>query len=218
VKICIVDDHEIVREGLRRAFADDSSIEIVSEAGSGFQAIREAKLTLPDLMLVDFRLPDMTGDVLCKRIRKGFPSTQVVMLTTYLSEEVVQRSIDAGASGFVTKASGLRELREVIAKLATGEQQTFDGGASTIVQRLYATDARAAPERSLTPQQERVLELSVQGLTYAEVGEQLHISESTVRFHIHNLKERLQVRTKAELIAVAIRSALITPDGDHPGA
>jgi len=218
VRICVVDDHEIVREGLRRALPSDSSIEVVGDAGSGFEALQEARRTLPDVMLVDFRLPDMTGDVLCRRIRKGFPSTQVVMLTTYLSEEVVQRAIDAGAAGFVTKASGLNELREVIAKLAAGEKHAFCGGASAIVQRLYAADALRVPERSLTPQQERVLELSVRGLTYAEVGEQLHISESTVRFHIQSLKERLRVRTKAELIAVAIRSALITPDGDDPVA
>ncbi|HEX3511885.1 MAG TPA: response regulator transcription factor [Solirubrobacteraceae bacterium] len=211
-----MDDHEIVREGLRRALSNDPTIEVVGEAGTGAEALREARRNLPDVMLVDYRLPDTTGDELCRTIRGSFPSTQVVMLTTYLSEEVVRRSIEAGAAGFVTKASGLDELRDVLAKLAAGATAAFTGGASAIVQRLYEATAARAPKRPLTPQQERVLELAAHGLTYGEISGRLHISESTVRFHIQGLKERLDVRTKTELIAVAIRSALISPDTDSP--
>lgn len=217
MRICIVDDHEIVREGLRRALPNDPDIEIVGEGASGADALREARRTLPDVMLVDFRLPDMTGDDLCREVRKRFPSTRVVMLTTYLNEEVVQRSIDAGAAGFVTKAAGLDELREVLSRVREGSG-AIEGGASSIVQRLHASDAERAPKRPLTPQQERVLELAARGLTYSEIGARLHISESTVRFHVQSLKERLEVRTKAELIAIAIRSALIAPDGSDPTA
>jgi DNA-binding NarL/FixJ family response regulator len=213
MRICVVDDHEIVREGLRRALPNDPEVEVVGEAASGAEALREARRTLPDVMLVDFRLPDMTGDELCRRIRAGFPSTKVVMLTTYLSEDVVRRSLEAGASGFVTKASGLDELRDVLAKLGD-DAPVFTGGASAIVQRLHEANAERAPRRPLTPQQERVLELAAHGLTYSEISSRLHISESTVRFHVQSLKERLGVRTKTELIAVAIRAALISPDTD----
>jgi DNA-binding NarL/FixJ family response regulator len=214
MRICVIDDHEIVREGLRRALPNDPTIEVVGEAASGTEALREARRTLPDVMLVDFRLPDMTGDELCRRIRSGFPSTKVVMLTSYLSEDVVRRSLDAGAAGFVTKAAGLKELRDVLGKLDDQDGPAFGGGASAIVQRLYEANAAQAPRRPLTPQQERVLELAAHGLTYGEISGRLHISESTVRFHIQSLKERLGVRTKTELIAVAIRSALISPDTD----
>ncbi|HEY4452124.1 MAG TPA: response regulator transcription factor [Solirubrobacteraceae bacterium] len=214
MRICVVDDHEIVREGLRRALSSDPSLEVVGEAGTGAEALREARRKLPDVMLLDYRLPDTTGDELCRTIRGAFPSTQVVMLTTYLSEDVVRRSIEAGAAGFVTKSSGLDELRDVLAKLAAGASSAFSGGASAIVQRLYDATATRAPRRPLTPQQERVLELAAHGLTYSEISARLHISESTVRFHIQSLKERLDVRTKTELIAVAIRSALISPDTD----
>jgi DNA-binding NarL/FixJ family response regulator len=214
MRICVVDDHEIVREGLRRALPNDPSIEVVGEAASGAEALREARRTLPDVMLVDFRLPDMTGDELCRRIRSGFPSTRVVMLTTYLSEDVVRRSLEAGAAGFVTKASGLDELRDALAKLDDEDAPVFAGGASAIVQRLHDANAERATRRPLTPQQERVLELAAYGLTYSEISGRLHISESTVRFHIQSLKERLGVRTKTELIAVAIRAALISPDTD----
>lgn len=214
MRICVVDDHEIVREGLRQALPNDPRIEVVGEAASGAEALHQARRTLPDVMLVDFRLGDMTGDELCRRIRKDFPSTQVVMLTTYLSEDVVRRCIDAGAAGFVTKASGLDELRAVLAKLDEQPGASFSGGPSAVVQRLYETDAKRAPRRSLTPQQERVLELAAHGFTYSEISARLHISESTVRFHIQSLKERLGVRTKTELIATAIRCALISPDSE----
>lgn len=218
MRICIVDDHEIVREGLRRALPDCQGTEVVAEAASGSEALREARRALPDLMLIDFRLPDMTGDELCRKIRRSFPSIRVVVLTTYLNEEVVQRSIDSGAAGFVTKAAGLDELRAVLERLEQGEEAALAGGASEIVQHLHCDTSRSWPSTSqaLTPQQERVLELAAQGLTYGQISGRLHISESTVRFHIQSLKERLGVRTKAELIAVAIRSALIAPDGADP--
>lgn len=216
MKICIVDDHDIVREGLRQALGNDPAIEVVGEGASGSQALQEARRTLPDVMVVDYRLPDMTGAELCKRIRAGFPSTSVVMLTTYLSEEVVQQSVEAGAAAFVTKAAGLSELREVLARIAAGDDGPLVEGASAVVQRLHASEPERTPMRSLTPRQERVLELAAQGLTYSEISSRLHISESTVRFHIQQLKARFGVKTKAELLTTAIRSALIDPDGTNP--
>jgi DNA-binding NarL/FixJ family response regulator len=213
MKICVVDDHEIVREGLRTVLPSDPMIEVVAEAASGAEALTAVRRTLPDVVLTDYRLPDMTGDELCRRILALAPSTAVVILTTYLSEDVVQRSIDAGAAGFVTKAAGLEELRGVLGDLARGERRSLEA-TSAVVQRLHQSAARDADSRTLTPQQERVLELAAAGLTYGEISRKLHVSESTVRFHIQSLKERLGVRTKTELIATAIRSALIAPGQD----
>jgi DNA-binding NarL/FixJ family response regulator len=215
VRVCVVDDHEIVREGLRSALPNDPAIDVVGEAASGAEALSLVRRQLPDVVVSDYRLPDMTGEELCRRIRAGFPSTAVVILTTYLSEEVVSRSLDAGAAGFVTKAAGLEELRRVLHGLAEGETPALMGGAPGVVQRLFdAATSQHAEIRSLTPQQERVLELAAAGLTYGEIGEQLSISPSTVRFHIQSLKERVGVKTRTELIAVAIRSALIAPGAD----
>jgi DNA-binding NarL/FixJ family response regulator len=213
VRVCIVDDHEIVREGLRVALSNDPDVEVVAEAASAAQALREIRRSLPDLALTDYRLPDMSGDELCARIRADFPSTAVVFLTTYLSEEVVQRAFEAGAAGFVTKAAGLDELRRVLAEVGSGGGRGI-AGSSAVVKRLYEAACEHTEAPRLTPQQERVLELAAEGLTYAQIGERLHISESTVRFHVQRLKEKLNVATKAELIAVAIRSALIAPGQD----
>jgi DNA-binding NarL/FixJ family response regulator len=214
MRICVVDDHEIVREGLRTVLGTSNDIEVVAEADTAAGALTAVRRSVPDVVLTDFRLPDMPGDELCRRIREIAPSTAVVILTTYLSENIVQRSIDAGAAGFVTKAAGLDELRRVLSRVRDNGATPMRNAPSTVVQLLHQTAGRDVAHRALTPQQERVLELAASGLTYREIGRQLHVSESTVRFHIQSLKERLGVKTKTELIALAIREALIAPGTD----
>ncbi|WP_433503016.1 response regulator transcription factor [Pseudonocardia halophobica] len=217
MRLCIVDDHEVVREGLRTALGKDPSIDVVAEAGSAEQALGEVRRYRPDIVLTDFRLPDMPGDELCRRIRAAHAATAVVVLTTYLSEEVVRAAIDAGAAAFVTKGAGLQELRAALADVAAGGT-SLRGGSGALVERLHRQARAQAPEsRSLTPRQERVLELAAEGLTYREIATQLSISTSTVRFHIQGLKDRLGARTMSELVAIAIRSALITPAPEFPG-
>lgn len=218
MRVCVVDDHEIVREGLRTVLPNDPDVEIVAEAASAGEALQALRRHLPDVLVTDYRLPDMTGAELCARVRDDFPSTAVVVLTTYLSEDVVQRCTDAGAAGFVTKAAGLGELRRVLRLAASGDRSSemATGGTSALVKRLHDASSKGVPgaRRALTPQQERVLELAARGMTYGEISRELHVSESTVRFHIQGLKDRLGVRTKAELIATAVRSALIAPGVD----
>src|SRR3712207_4229376 len=110
MRIIIVDDHEVVREGVRAALANDPRITVVGEAATGEEAVRCVRRTLPDIALVDLRLPDMRGEDLTRRLVRDFPQTAVVILTTYLSEETVRASLDAGAVGYVTKAAGLPAL------------------------------------------------------------------------------------------------------------
>jgi DNA-binding NarL/FixJ family response regulator len=209
-RVLIVDDHEIVREGLRSSLASDERLEIVGAAASGAEALEITRRTLPDIALVDLRLPDIGGEELCRRFRERFPGTAVIVLTTYLSEETVRGAIQAGAVGYVTKASGLGQLRAAITRAMEGRQATPAEGPQ-IVQSLHEVVAARMDEAILTPQQERVLELAAQGLTNTEIGERLFIAESTVRFHVQKLKAKLGARTKTELVAKAIRIGLIAP-------
>ncbi|WP_433503009.1 response regulator [Pseudonocardia halophobica] len=223
MRVGIVDDHEVVREGLRLALTGtpELAVEVVAEAGSGQEARDLVRRHGMDVLLLDYRLPDATGDALCADLLGLRPSLRIVMLTSYLSEDVVQRCRSAGAAGFVTKAAGLDELRSVLGRIAAGEDGGVVRSTSATVQRLYAAakpgDAGADARRVLTPQQERVLELAAEGYTYAEIGARLHLSVSTVRFHIRGVKERLGVRTRSQLIATAIREALIAPGSDATG-
>jgi DNA-binding NarL/FixJ family response regulator len=216
MRILIVDDHEIVREGLAATLASDPRLEIVGSAATAKDALMLARRTLPDIALVDLRLPDMTGEELTRELRQRFPSTAVIVLTTYLSEETVRGALKAGAAAYVTKAAGLPELRSAIDRIAAGESAGGVGAGPQIVKQLHDLVSSRMDDALPTPQQERVLELAAQGLTNHEIGDRLFISESTVRFHIQKLKTKFSARTKTELIAKAIRVGVIAPAAeDH---
>jgi DNA-binding NarL/FixJ family response regulator len=212
MRILIVDDHEVVREGLVAALSSDANHEVVAVASTAEEGVRRAKQTLPDVALVDFRLPDMSGIDLCRRMRQNFPSMALVMLTSYLSEDTVRDAIQAGATGYVTKSAGLTELRRVLARIEDAPGDSRPVGASQIVEQLHRIAHANAGGAGPTPQQQRVLELAAEGLTNEQIGARLFISESTVRFHLQKLKAKLGARSKTELIARAIRKGLISPD------
>lgn len=210
-RLLIVDDHEVVREGLASALAADERFEIVGTAATGKAALERARQTLPDIALVDLRLPDMRGEDLTRQIRERFPSTAVIVLTTYLGEGTVRAALEAGAAAYVTKAAGLPELRAAIERVVE-EPTAVDGTAAPqIVKQLHSLVAARMDDAIPTPRQEAVLELAAQGMTNGEIGARLFISESTVRFHVQKLKEKFSARTKTELIAKAIRTGFIAP-------
>lgn len=214
MRIMIVDDHDIVREGVRAALSSDPRLEVVAEAASGAEALRAVRRTLPDLALVDLRLPDMRGEDLTRELARDFPSTAVIILTTYLSEETVRGALEAGAVAYVTKAAGLPELLAAIERVRDGDRAPGASEGLQIVRQLHQVVSSRMTTAAPTPQQERVLELAAQGFTNQEIGERLFISESTVRFHVQKLKSKFEARTKTELIAKAIRTGFIAPAGE----
>jgi DNA-binding NarL/FixJ family response regulator len=212
VRIIIVDDHEIVREGLIATLAASAELTVVGAAATGRDAVTLARRAQPDVALVDLRLPDMSGDDVCRELLRMMPSMAVVILSTYLSEEAVRSALRAGAAGYVTKAAGVSKLREVLHGIRHGSgERPQTHQAPQIVKQLHDLVSEREGGLRATPQQERVLELAAQGLTNREVGERLFISESTVRFHIQKLKESTCARTRTELIAKAIHAGLIPP-------
>jgi DNA-binding NarL/FixJ family response regulator len=211
MRVLIVDDHEIVREGVRSALSSDSRFEVVGEAADAQEALRCARRTLPDVALIDLRLPDMRGEELTREFTRDFPNTAVIILTTYLSEETVRDALAAGAAGYVTKAAGLPELKAALERVMNGELVPSTAAGPQIVKQLHSLVNARMSGVSPTPQQERVLELAAQGFTNSEIGERLFISESTVRFHVQKLKAKFAARTKTELIAKAIRTGFIAP-------
>lgn len=214
MRLLIVDDHEVVREGLRVSLSTDPRLDVVGTAETGRAALEVARRTLPDIALVDLRLPDMSGEDLTRQFKSRFPSTAVIILTTYLSEETVRGALDAGARAYVTKAAGLPELRAAIDRVMGDGVPVDASNGPQIVKQLHELVAGRMTEAMPTPQQERVLELAAQGFTNHEIGARLFISESTVRFHVQKLKAKFGARTKTELIAKAIRTGYIPPAGE----
>ena len=209
MRILIVDDHEVVRAGLTAILS--TKFEVVGAAATGAEALRIASVKRLDVAIVDLRLPDMTGEEVCRQLRAGAPGLEVVILTTYMNDETVRGALQAGATAYVTKAAGLPELLSVLERIARGEPASDPDSVPQIVSQLHALIARRTDAVPLTPQQESVLDLAAEGLTNEEIGRRLYISESTVRFHLQKLKTKFAARSKTDLIARAIRSGAISP-------
>ncbi|WP_040597455.1 response regulator [Patulibacter medicamentivorans] len=207
----IVDDHDLVRHGIRSVLAGDSRVRVVAEASTGGLALRQAAAAQLDLALVDLRLPDMRGEDVVRGILEVRPQAAIVVVSAYLSEDTVRGALQAGAIGYVTKTAGLTELRTVIDRVVRGERGSAEVTGHQIVERLHSLGSEMSGRPSLTPQQERVLELAAAGWTYQQVGAKLFITESTVRFHVQKMKRKFAARTKTELIATAIRAGVLAP-------
>ncbi|MGE4425226.1 MAG: response regulator [Solirubrobacteraceae bacterium] len=212
--ILIVDDHEIVRDGLKARLSAAGRYGSIVAAATGAEAMRAAARNTPDVVVVDLRLPDMNGTELCRRLRARHPELTIVVLTTYLSEETVREAHAAGADAYVTKAAGVAELRLAIDRARGGHGDGTES-ASQIVRRLHELVDERIGTAQPTPQQTRVLELAAEGLTNREIGAQMFVAESTVRFHMQRLKHLVGARTRTELIAKAIRNGLLPPAPEH---
>lgn len=224
-RLIVVDDHEVVREGLVAVLSQEPDLEIVGTASTGREANELARRTRPDVAIIDLRLPDTRGDALCRELRCLLPQLAVVVLSSSLTEESVRAAMDAGASSYVTKAAGIAELRAAIARTAPGAggcpRETAQMSVSQIVGRLreFVQERADGPADggAPTPQQARVLQLAAEGLTYREMAKRLVLSEATVRFHMQNLKLRYAAASKTDLVVRAIHLGLVTPpDGAGP--
>lgn len=212
----MVDDHEIVREGLVAVLRRDPGLELVGTASTGREATELARRTRPDVAILDMRLPDTSGDALCRELRCLLPDLDVVVLSSSHTEENVRSAMDAGASCYVTKTAGISELRAALARTASKAGADLGMTASQVIDRLQQSVQERADGGAPTPQQARVLQLAAQGLTYRAIAKQLVLSEATVRFHIQNLKLKYAATSKTDLVVRAMQLGLVTPpDRDH---
>ena len=216
LKLIIVDDHEVVTEGLKASLDPDARFVVVGVAHSGEQARALARRTLPDIALLDMHLPDVPGEDVCRQLCTLLPSLTVIVLSSYLSEATVRSAIDAGAWSYVTKAAGLPELRAVLDRAVEDRGRRADGvSVPGIVKHLEGLVEARGEEHVPTPQQARVLELLAEGLTYRRIAERLMISESTVRFHIQKLKVKFGTTSKTEMIVQCIRTGIVASPHDE---
>lgn len=204
-EILVVDDHEIVREGLAASLSD-ATTRVVAAVDRGDQALAVVDEHDVDVAVVDLRLPDMSGHELIAQLRRRRPQLRIIVLSTYLSEESVRLSREAGADAYVAKSAGISELRAAVAQVAAG-----DHGDETPHQ-LVRRQRGGSDTLRLTPQQEKVLALAADGATDRQIATKLSLSESTVRFHIQRLKAVLGARSKTQVIAEALRRELIRPE------
>lgn len=209
IRTVLVDDHALLREGLRAVLERHDGIAVVGEAGSFDAALAEVAHTRPDVVVVDLKLTagtDYEGMRLIGELTRWDPQPAVLVLTTFLDDDLVVRAVRAGARGYVVKDVDTTELVRAIRALAGGGS-AFDPRSSTIVMRTMAGERNVSAE--LTEREREVLRLLADGLSNAAIGRRLYISESTVKFHIRNLIRKLGVSKRTDAVYVASKRGYI---------
>lgn len=202
IRIALVDDHSLVREGIRALLAVMEPLEVVGEAESGAQALEMVGRTLPDLLLVDIGLKDMNGLELTRALRQQYPSIKILILSMYDNQEYVSESVRSGASGYVLKNAPSREIIAAIEAIASGG--TFY--SAEIAQKLAA---EKHPHNELTPRENQVLARMVQGLNNKEMARELDISVRTIETHRLSIRRKLNIDKPAALLNYAMEHGLI---------
>jgi two-component system response regulator NreC len=213
-RLLLVDDHAVVRTGLRMLLEGDDEIEIVGEAENASDALNLISQLKPDVVLMDIGLPDMSGIDATRRIRQLAPDSAVLALTIHEDEEYFFKMLDAGASGYVPKRAAPEELLTAIRVTAQGEVYLYPSLAKLLV-KDYLTQALQPKNQStlngLTPRENEVLTLLADGSSNAEIAQQLSISPKTVARHRENIMGKLNLHTRTELVKYAIRKGIIQP-------
>jgi two-component system response regulator DevR len=206
-RVLIVDDHEVVREGLRALLGRREGMEVVGMAGSVKEAIAEARKMEPDVIVMDVRLPDGSGIEACREIREVRPETKVIMLTSYADEEAVFASILAGAAGYVLKQTRGNVLGDAITAVANGESLLDSAVTQKVLERMRKANERKDddPLDKLTDQEHKILVLIADGKTNKEIAEDVFLSDKTVKNYVSNILNKLNLRRRSEAAAFIAR-------------
>jgi two-component system response regulator DevR len=210
-RLIIVDDHAMVRHGLRSMLERDPTVEVVAEADTHASAVQAIESGAPDIVLLDLRLGGESEDdglALCATITRRFPRVGVLVVTTFLTDRLVTEAIRNGAKGYVLKDVDAVQLLQSIRAVRRGES-AFDSHVAAVVVRSLSGRGEPATVATLTAREREILDLVAQGLSNREIGARLYISETTVKFHVHNVLEKFKVRRRAELVFRAGRLGLL---------
>jgi DNA-binding NarL/FixJ family response regulator len=207
ITVLLVDDHAVVRAGYRRLLEESGRISVVGEAASAAEAYQQFSTAEPDVVVMDIALPGVSGIEGMRRILARKPTARVLMFSMYEDAIFVRRALDAGASGYLTKASAPRTLVEAVDAVASGRRYL----SKDVVQTLEVTPARAdfAAASSLSAREFEILKLLAQGSSVAEIAAQLSLTQKTVANHQSSIKQKLDVSSATQLMRAAMRLGLV---------
>ena len=214
IRVLVVDDHALFRRGLQMVLEQEPDIEVVGEASDGTEAVETAAETLPDIVLMDVRMPRRGGIDACTAIHDVAPSTKIIMLTISDEEADLYDAIKAGAMGYLLKEISIEEVASAIRAVHGGQSLISPSMASKLLTEFAAmvkkTDERQqVPAPRLTDREMEVLKLVAKGLNNRDIAKQLFISENTVKNHIRNILEKLQLHSRMEAVVYAVREKLL---------
>jgi NarL family two-component system response regulator LiaR len=207
IKVLVVDDHPITRAGLTLFLKAHSDLLLVGEASSGEDAVAFCEEEVPDVILMDLKLPKMDGVSAMQAIRETNPQVQVIMLTSYPQPNLVERAVQTGAAGYLLKSVNAQELVEAIRSAHQGHSVLAQEAAEALV---WAMRQQSSHDNDLTGREKEVLALLVQGLSNAQIAERLIVSRATVKFHMGRILTKLGVSSRAEAITVAWQRHLVS--------
>jgi len=205
IRVLIVDDHELVRAGLRSLLQAEPDVEIVSEAATGSQALVQARRLHPEVVLLDARLPDMAGPDVCRGLCEALPDVAVAILTTFTDDELVRQCVRAGAKGYLLKEIPRLDLAASIRSLASGESVVDRKVLPQVLAVARQTAQSEDPDQPLTERQRVILRLVADGLSNREIAEHVHLSELTVKSYIEDLLKQLGARNRVHAAILATR-------------
>jgi DNA-binding NarL/FixJ family response regulator len=205
IRVLIVDDHPIVRDGLQGILAGNPDFEVVGQAANGAEAVRQAQAMRADVVLMDLRMPEMGGVEAIKLLRRGSPDTHILVLTTYDTDTEVLSALGAGATGYLLKDAPREELIRAVKATHRGEATVSPAVASRLVGRVRGSETGA-----LSPRELEIIKIIADGANNREAAAKLFVSEATVKTHLLHIFEKLGVRDRAAAVAEAYRRRLIS--------
>ena len=207
LRLLVVDDHEVVRQGLVALLDRRAGFEVVAEAGTAAEAVEQARRYEPDIVVMDVRLPDGSGVEACREIRAERPSTRVVMLTSYPDEEAVLSAIVAGASGYLLKQIRARDLVSALETVGRGESLLDPAVTEKVLERVrrIATGGATNELAALTPQEQKILLLVAEGKTNKEIAAEVFLSDKTVKNYVSSILAKLNLERRAQAAAYMAR-------------
>jgi DNA-binding NarL/FixJ family response regulator len=214
IKVILVDDHQLVRDGIRSLIKDAKNIEVIEEASDGYELLEKLKLTKPDIIVLDISMPRLSGIETTKKITDEFPDVKVLVLSMFTSEEYIFNAIKAGAKGYLPKNTSKKELLEAIYSINAGNEY-FSDSISNIILKSYIKKTKTNDDYSgkkqnvLSSRELEVLTLFAEGNTNQEMAEKLFLSIRTVESHKNHIMQKLELKTTVDLVKFAIKNNII---------
>jgi DNA-binding NarL/FixJ family response regulator len=212
IRVAVVDDQELFRRGLTMLLGVEDDIDVVGEAGDGIAATELAATAVPDVILMDVRMPKRSGIEACVAIKEAAPTARIIMLTVSDEEADLYDAVKNGASGYLLKDSSIDEVAQAIRVVADGQSLISPSMAIKLLdefKQMSRSDRQQVPTPKLTDRELEVLKLVAQGLNNREIAKRLFISENTVKNHVRNILEKLQLHSRMEAVMYAVREKLL---------